>query len=82
MIKLIRLNGEWKLISLECIYGKDNLIPVVTLPTRPLIIDYPRESYKSLAHVLSVTGGYSVDSNLPGWDKPDEAQKLLKDARD
>ena len=82
MIKFLRLNGEWKIISLECIYDKDNLVPVVCLPTRPLSINYPRESYKCLAHVLSVTGGYTVDPDLPGWDKPDQAQRLLKDARD
>jgi hypothetical protein len=79
--KLIRLNGVWKLVSLECIYDKDNLIPVVGSPTKTLVIEYPRESYKCLGYVLTL-GGFTVDQNLPGWDRPDEAQRTLKAARD
>jgi hypothetical protein len=83
LFKLVRLENEWKIISLECLYDKDNLAPVIKAPTaaEPLTIEYPRESYKCLAHVLSVSGGYEVDPDLPGWDKPAEAQKVLLAAR-
>ena len=81
LVKLVRVEGEWKIISLECVYDKDNLVPVINPPKEPLTIEYPRESYKCLAHVLSVSGGYAVDPDLPGWDRPAEAQKVQLAAR-
>ena len=81
IIKLVRFEGEWKIISLECLYDKDNLVPVVTSHGKVLDIEYPRESYKCLAHVLRIQGGYEVDPTLPGWDNPSEAFSLLSKAR-
>lgn len=82
IIKLVRLNEEWKIISLECLYDKDNLVPVITSPSMNVLgINYPRESYKSLAHVLNVSGGYDIDPDLPGWDRPDAAFALLEQSR-
>ena len=83
LAKLVRLNGEWKIISLECIYDKDNFIPVVGggVP-RPLDPDFPRESYRCLGYILKVLGRYEIDLNLPGYDRPEEAQRILKTARE
>lgn len=80
--KLVRHCGQWKIISLECIYDKDNLIPVVTPPKVPLVIDFPRESYKCLGYILQELGGYKVDDNLPGWDKHEDAVRYMQKARD
>jgi hypothetical protein len=80
IVKLVRFHGDWKIISLECIYDKDNLVPVVNTPKTPLVIDYPRESYKCLGYILG-KAGYTVDPNLPGWDRPSEAQTHLESAR-
>src|SRR5271169_6782776 len=82
IMKLVRMHREWKIISLECIYDKDNLIPVVTPPKKPLKIDFPRESYKCLGFILETIGGYRLDENLPGWDRPEQAVNILEKARD
>ena len=47
--------------SLDCVYDKDNLVPVINAPKEPLVIEYPRESYKCLATVLEKSGRYEVD---------------------
>jgi len=83
LAKLVRLDGEWKIISLECIYDKDNLIQVVGggVP-HPLDLEFPRESYRCLGYILKVLGGREIDLNLPGYDRPEEAQRILKTARE
>ena len=83
MVKLVRLDGEWKIISLECIYDKDNYVPVIGggTPSEPLNIEFPRESYRCLGFILSLLGGYEIDLDLPGYDRPEEAQRVLKEAR-
>jgi hypothetical protein len=84
LFRLVRVEddcADWKIISLECVYDKDNLVPVVNGPKEPLVIEYPRESYKCLATVLGKSGRYEVDPDLPGWDKPAEAQAVLLAAR-
>jgi len=84
IVKLIRLSGEWKIVSLECVYDKDNLVPIQaqkSLPGGPLEIDFPRESYKGLAYVLQKLGGYRIDENLPGFDRPEKALELLEKSR-
>jgi len=72
---------DWKIISLHCVYDKDNLVQVINAPKEPLVIEYPRESYKCVATVLGKSGRYEVDAELPGWDKPAEAQAVLLAAR-
>src|SRR5437763_12905938 len=55
---------DWKIISLDCVYDKDNLVPVINAPKEPLVIEYPRKSYKCLATVLEKSGRYEVDVEL------------------
>jgi hypothetical protein len=85
LFRLVRVvEGEctdWKIVSLECVYDKDNLVPVINPPKEHLVIEYPRESYKCLATVLEKSGKYEVDAELPGWDRPAEAQAVLLAAR-
>ena len=84
IVKLLRIGGEWKIVSLECVYDRDNLVPIQAqknLPSAPLAIDYPRESYKGLAYVLQKLGGYRIDENLPGFDRPEQALQLLERSR-
>jgi len=82
IVKLVRLYEVWRIVSLERLYDKDYLIPVVNPPTKPLRIDFPRESYKCLGYLLDKLGGYKVNENLPGWDRPDEAMHLLQKSGD
>jgi hypothetical protein len=84
LVKLVRLDGEWKIISMECIYAKDNFVPVVGggHPQEPLDIQFPRESYRCLGFILHALGGYEIDLDLPGYDHPEDAQRILKAARE
>lgn len=81
LIKLVRLEKEWKIISLDCIYDSDNLVPLIYAAENPFSIKFPRQSYRCLAHVLEKTGGYKMDETLPGWDRPADAQTILREAR-
>jgi hypothetical protein len=81
VLKLVRVERVWKLVSLGVVYDKDNLVPVVNPPAKKLVIDYPRESYKCLAYILAQSR-YMVDSNLPGWDRREQALQHLQSARD
>jgi len=82
LAKLVQLEGAWKMVSLECLYDKDSLVPVATHPTTSLNVQYSRESYKFLAYVLETVCGYKIDPDLPGFDRPEEVQRLFKEARD
>lgn len=84
IVKLVRVGGDWKIVSLECVYDRDNLVPVQAqknLPSAPLAIDFPRESYRGLAYVLQKLGGYRIDENLPGFDRAEQALQLLERSR-
>lgn len=83
LFKLVRIEGEWKIVSLECVYDKDNFVPVVggAVPT-PLDIKFPRASYRCLGYILNLLGGYDIDLNLPGYDRPEEAQRFLQLSRE
>jgi hypothetical protein len=83
LFKLVRIEGEWKIVSLECVYDKDNFVPVVGGPiSPPLDIKFPRESYRCLGYILNLLGGYDIDLNLPGYDRPEEVQRFLQLSRD
>ena len=84
LFKLVRVEGEWKIVSLECVYDKDNFVSVVGggTPPQPLDIKFPRESYRCLGFILNLLGGYDIDLNLPGYDRPEEAAKFLQLSRE
>ena len=41
-----------------------------------------RRSYRLLSYVLSKQGGYKVDTELAGDDRPDLVQTLMREVRD
>lgn len=58
----------WKLLSLEAIYIRDFITPVI--PERTASFNLPkntRESYKCIAWVLAQKG-FTIKQNLPGVD--------------
>lgn len=74
----------WGIVSMDCIYEKDALIPVypgrdVTVPIDE-ILKY-RPSYANLCYVLE-KNGYEVNTELAGIDRPDTVNKMIKDAED
>jgi len=83
LIKLVRVGADWKIISFECIYNTDNIVPLFEdhQTSRYPTLTCPRESYRHLHYVVEKTQGYKLDGNLPGWDRPKEALILLEQAR-
>lgn len=81
--RLVREEAKWKLLSLECIYDKDSIQPVVAgAVIKPLDIDQDvRRSYRCLAWVLS-QNGFAVDQTLPGTDRPESARALIASCLD
>lgn len=71
------IDGEWKLLTLEAIYNRDSITPVI--PCTP--VDFhlrksSRESYKCIDWVLSQKG-FKVKLDLPGVDDPIAVSRLM-----
>lgn len=67
----------WKLVSMDCIYEKDSLVPAAPA-------EYPansgfRPSYGNLAAVLAAEG-HAINSELPGDDRPEQVTQIMKKA--
>lgn len=73
-----RRAGPWKLFGFYAIYVRDELvasIPGETLRVPREALSGFRSSYRMLSYLLSLTG-YSVDTELPGADRPGTAKAL------
>lgn len=73
-----KINGEWLINFMTCVYEADSLIPVV--PTTDVALDPAdlkqyRSSYACLAYVLNQKG-YQVGQDLPGVDQPEMVTAL------
>jgi len=79
--RLERRSGQWRVLSFEAIYLRDELTPAI--PGHSIIID-PHElaafrpAYRLLSYVLSKQG-YSVDPDLVGEDKPETVRAMMQD---
>lgn len=82
LTRLQKENGEWKIMQGDCIYERDELVPVfpgAEIKVDTVQINKYRQSYKNLCYVLSRTGEQS-DQNLPGEDEPETIEKLYQEA--
>ena len=74
-----RREDEWRVISFDAIYVRDELTPAI--PGRSISID-PRElqsfrpTYRLLSYVLSKEG-YAIDADLAGDDRPESVHALM-----
>lgn len=69
---------EWKLLSLEAIYIRDFITPVI--PGRTASFDLPentRESYKCISWVLAQKG-FTIKQDLPGADDPTCCERFMQ----
>ena len=76
--------GEWRIYSFECIYMRDELtsaIPGQTISIDPAEVEGFRPSYRNLAWCLRRTG-YDVDQDLPGEDRPETVEALMRKVED
>jgi hypothetical protein len=78
LYRVQKLEGTWKIISLDAIYEKDIILPLSSTKAFSLSADDLlsfRKSYANLAYLLSKEG-ISVSNELPGIDKPESIGKL------
>ncbi|KAI0124111.1 hypothetical protein BJ170DRAFT_686480 [Xylariales sp. AK1849] len=76
---LEKVDGEWKLVSLEVIYNRDSLVPA-SPQEKPITLgelDKFRSSYRHVAWFMS-TKGLTVPNDLPGEDDPQSVMQVLK----
>ena len=80
MSKLERVEGEWRMLTLEVIYDKDAIVLVKPDGSKVSIsLDADaRPSYKCIAWVLGQKG-FKIDPDLPGTDIPGSGEKLRED---
>lgn len=74
-----RREGQWGLMGFYGIYVRDEII--TRIPGQRLPIDVQelaafRESYRMLSWLLTRQGGYVVNHDLPGIDRPAAAEAL------
>jgi len=75
-----RRGGEWKLLSFEAIYQRDELTPVMmgdTVLMPPELFQRFRPSYRNLSWSLHLKG-YEVNMGLPGTDRPDTVRAIYQ----
>jgi hypothetical protein len=78
LYRATRCHGRWLLGSLLAIYERDTLIPVIAgaVPTLDNAhLAALRPSYRWMAY-HSCAGGYAVDNDLPGDDRPDTVRAI------
>ncbi|KAH8900521.1 hypothetical protein GQ53DRAFT_633207 [Thozetella sp. PMI_491] len=77
--RLKRVEGHWKLLSLEAIYDRDMIQAVKPEGMQnALVIDAEaRSSYQCLTWLLSQSG-FEINQSLPGVDLPGSGEELVK----
>jgi hypothetical protein len=74
-----RRDGHWGLMGFYGIYVRDEIItriPGLRLPILPQELTGFRPSYRMLSWLLTQQGGYVVNNDLPGVDRPEAAEAL------
>jgi hypothetical protein len=74
-----RRDGRWGLMGFYGIYVRDEIvtrIPGQRLPIRAQDLTEFRPSYRMLSWLLTRQGGYVVNNDLPGVDRPEAAEAL------
>ena len=72
------VGDEWRLLTLEAIYDRDLITPVI--PQRTAEFHFPknaRKSYRCISWVLS-QNGFSIKQVLPGIDDPTSCAQLME----
>ncbi|UNI22994.1 hypothetical protein JDV02_008836 [Purpureocillium takamizusanense] len=79
--RLERVDGEWKMLTLEALYERDTIRPAFPgTSTEAFDVGGGRASYKGLGWLLS-QNGFSVDQDLPGADMPESVDVLMDSHR-
>jgi hypothetical protein len=83
LYRVDRLDADWRIRSLDCIYESDALVPV--MPGEGIDFDDDllsgmRDSYRYLAYHLAINSGRVPPDDLYGDDRPDGVQVLYAEA--
>jgi hypothetical protein len=76
-----RRKGRWGIVSFDAIYMRDELTPAIpgqTVALEETELSAFRPSYRMLSYYLS-TQGYRIDGELPGEDRPELVQALMRE---
>lgn len=75
--RLEKVGGEWKMLTLEAIYGRDTITPALPIP-HPAHFDMEghRASYRCIGWLLS-RKGFQVNRDLPGTDRPETVSAFM-----
>ncbi|HKV06156.1 MAG TPA: nuclear transport factor 2 family protein [Candidatus Acidoferrales bacterium] len=79
-----RREGCWRIFGFDAVYMRDELTPVIpgqSISIDPTEVEGLRSSYRLLAYYLK-SQGYSIDSDLPGEDRPDLVATLHRELYD
>jgi hypothetical protein len=81
LYRVEKRQDEWRLCSFECIYRRDELVPVIIGQTVELpvaVLAQFRPTYRYLSYSLYLKG-YAVNSDLPGEDRPETVRTILQE---
>jgi hypothetical protein len=79
--RLEKVNGEWKLLTLDAIYDRDTITPALPMLSTPAKFDMEghRDSYRCIGWLLAGKG-FEVNRDLPGTDRPGSVTNLMDEA--
>ncbi|KAJ5115786.1 hypothetical protein N7456_000134 [Penicillium angulare] len=78
--RLQRIGSEWKMLTLEAIYERDTITPVIPSTSAAIFaLEGARPSYRCISWCLQRTG-CQIDHELPGQDRPDLVAGMMEDA--
>ena len=82
--RLEERDGRYRICDLSTIYERDTLTPVIAggpIPLDRTALARQPASYRMLAYYF-ILRGYEIDTNMPGDDRPESADRVLKEAFD
>jgi len=68
-----RRGGQWRIVGFDAYYMRDELMPAVpgqAIHIESKEVEALRPTYRLLSYYLK-SQGFTIDSNLPGEDRPD-----------
>jgi hypothetical protein len=79
--RLEKVNGEWKILTLEAVYDRDTITPALPMFSTPAKFDMEghRDSYRCIGWLLAGKG-FEINRDLPGTDRPESVTRLMHEA--
>jgi hypothetical protein len=81
MVRAERRAGVWRLFGFDIVYLRDEIAPVIpgqVLTIDPEVVKGFRPSYRFMSYSLTLSG-FPVPNDLPGIDRPDLVDALVRE---